>query len=145
VLSRLAEEREHPRPAGAGHDRTPAVPVDGSGPNHPVRLRLDGDTQGRLQAASAFRLVNPTDRPVGPVGLHVDDLHTPHGDELTGSCVRFDPPVVDGLAPGSSRTVRVTASTDGRLAPGTYRGIIQSAGAPALGLPLEVDVLASGP
>jgi len=144
VMEQLAEEHAHRRPAGSGHDGCIVVPVDGSGPQGAVRLRLEGGPDGGLHAASEFWLSNPGDRPVGPVELGVRDLHTPGGHELAGSAVRFDPRVIDGLAPGSRRLVGVTASTDRRSAPGAYRGIIQSEGAPELMLALEIERPPSG-
>ena len=147
VLAKLAEDGEDPRPAESESERDEraAVPIDGSGLHDRIRIRLEGGAKGGLHAASEFWLSNPSDRSVGPVDLRVDDLHTPDGHKLASSSVRFDPPVIEELAPGSTRMVGLTASIVRRLAPGTYRGIIQSEGAPAFVLGLEVELLPSVP
>ena len=139
VLAKLAEGREPPPRDRTGHDGRITVAIDGSGPPGSIRLRLDDDPGGRLRAVSEFWLRNPGERSVGPVDLHLDELHTPDGHKLTGGSVAFDPPVIHELAPGSRCRVGVTASPRRRPAPGNYRGIVQSAGAPGLVLVLEVE------
>ena len=119
--------------------------VDGSGRFGRVRLCLNDSLQQGLEADCGIWLTNPTGQSVGPLVLRVDDLHTPDGHELAGSCIHFDPPVIGQLAPGSSRRVGVTVSIHRPPVPGTYRGIIQSEGAPALSLALQVDVQPSEP
>ena len=95
---------------------------------------------GRLCAHLGDLARQSSDRTFGPLSLRVDDLRTPDSHELARSSVHFDPPVVDEFAAGSSRVVGVTVTADRRLAPGIYRGIIQSMGAPAFSLALHVDV-----
>ncbi len=139
VLAKLAEGPEPPPRDRTGRDGRIIVAIDGSGPPGTIRLRLDDGPGGRPHAVSEFRLSNPGERAVGPVDLHLDELHTPDGHKLTGGSVTFDPPVIHELAPGSGCRVGVTASPRRRPAPGNYRGIVQSAGAPGLVLVLEVE------
>jgi hypothetical protein len=140
VLAKLAEDRRSPPPAETDYDDGIAVAVDGSGGSGSVRLHLHDDVEGRICASSEIQLDNPSGRTVGPLTFRVYDLHTVDGHELGGSCVRFDPPVLDPLAAGSSRVVGITVSADRRIAAGTYRGVIQAMGAPAFSLALHVDV-----
>jgi len=144
VLAKLGEDREPPPPAGTGHDGRIAVPIDGSGRQGSIRLRLDDGPGGRLHAVSEFWLSNPGERSGGPVDLRLDELHTPDGHRLTGGSVTFDPPVIHELVPGSACRGGVTASPRRRPAPGTYRGIVQSEGAPGLVLVLEVELPPTG-
>jgi hypothetical protein len=141
VLGKLAEGGDGRRSTGTDRAGSTTVAVDGSDHGGVVQLRLEVDQRGRLSAGSELRLSNPSDRPIGPLGLHVDDLYTPDGDKLAGASVQFDPPVIEELAPGSSRVVAVGLSMKGALNPGTYRGIVQSAGAPGLVLTVQVVVL----
>jgi hypothetical protein len=144
VLAKLAEDRRPP-PAETGHHGRTVVAVDDPGGSGSVRLCLDEDAGARLSGASEVLVDNPSNRIVGPLVFRVYGLHTADGNELVGSCVHFDPPVLDELAPGSSRAVCVTVSADRPIAPGTYRGVIHSVGAPAFSLALQVDVKAPGP
>ena len=117
-----------------------AVPIDGSGRHDRIRLRLVRGPEDSIRGEAEVRLGNPGGRPVGPVELRVDDLTTAAGVRLAGDAVRFDPPLIDGLAPGATCRVGVSVATDCRTPPGTYRGIIQAAGAPGLALTLEVEL-----
>jgi hypothetical protein len=144
VLAKLAEDRRRPPPAGTDDDKSVVVAVDGTGGSGSVRLHLRHDAEGRMCASSEIQLANPSGRTVGPLILRVYDLHAVDGHELGGSCVRFDPPVLEQLAAGSSRVVRIAVSVDRPIAAGTYRGVIQSTGAPEFSLALHVDVEAPG-
>jgi hypothetical protein len=144
VLAKLAEDRRPP-PAETGHHGRTVAAVDDPGGSGSVRLCLDHDVGGRLSGASEFMVDNPSDRIVGPLVFRVYGLHTADGSELVDSGVHFDPPVLDELVPGSSRAVCVAVSADRPIAPGTYRGVIQSVGVPAFSLALHVDVKAPGP
>ena len=114
--------------------------VDCSVRSGSIRLRLHDEVGGRICGSSEIQLANPSVRTMGPLTLRVYDLHTVDGHELGGSSVRFDPPVIDELAAGSSWVVGITVSADRPLAAGTYRGVIQSMGAPGFSLALHVDV-----
>jgi hypothetical protein len=144
VLGKLAEGGDGRRSTGTDRASAATVAVDGSDHGGAVQLRLAVDNDGRLSAGSEFRLSNPSDRPIGPLSLHIDDLHAPDGSKLPGAFVQFDPPVIEELAPGSSRLVALGLSTKGTLTPGTYRGIVQSGGAPDLVLTVQVVVLPDG-
>ncbi len=143
VLGKLGETGGRPASTGSETAPTTAVSVDGSEPGSSKHC-LDVDSRGRLFAASEIRLTNPSARSVGPLVLHVEDLHTPDGRQLAGASVQFDPSLVDDLPPGSSRCVAVAVSTMATLTPGTYRGVIQSAAVPDLSLALQITVHPQG-
>ena len=48
--------------------------------------------------------------------------------------------MIDDLPPGSGQGVAVALSVEAKLAPGTYRGVIQSAAVPDLNLALQITV-----
>ena len=139
VLGKLAEDRSQPRPTGTGTAPN-TVSVDVSDRFGWAKLSLDADRRGRLSAPSEIWLDNPSAQSIGPIALHADDLHTSDGGALAGTCVQFDPPMIDDLPPGSGQGVAVALSVEAKLAPGTYRGVIQSAAVPDLNLALQITV-----
>jgi hypothetical protein len=113
----------------AGRPDEITLPVDAPGVGPLVRL---------LTSPVEIWLRNGSRASLGPLALHCGPLSSPDGAVLDGSFVAFDPPLVDVLAPRSSRAIAV--SLVGAPPAGLYRGTIQARGAPGVWLPLEVVV-----
>ncbi|HEX3277621.1 MAG TPA: hypothetical protein VHR40_03800 [Thermoleophilaceae bacterium] len=122
--------------AQPGEPGVVTVPLGASGVGPPVRLTL---RDGEAPAAEVW-LHNGTFAPIGPLALSCGPLADCEGGLLEGVRVRFEPASVEPLPPRSSRAIAVSLKVKGAPAPGTYRGAIQADGAPALWLPLEVEV-----
>ncbi len=132
LLQRYAAALSGP---GAGESTTVALDSGAVGP--PVRIEIRG---GESTVAEIW-LHNGKSSPAGPLVLRCGTLSTPDGSELDGALVQFEPRAVEQLPARSSRGVLVSLRPDGMLRPGSYRGTIQAAGAPALWLPLEVVIV----
>jgi hypothetical protein len=114
------------------------VSVDSAAVSPPVRLVLEGPEQVDGSAGEVW-LHNGTSAAVGPLALRCGALSAA-GGEVLDARVRFDPVEVPLLPPRSSRGVVISVLAVGEPRPGVYRGTIQTEGAPAMWLPLEVAV-----
>lgn len=119
----------------AGGEQT-TVPIDSGAPGPPVRVKL---TAGRSTIAEVW-LENGKPSPEGPLALRCGTLSASDGSELDGGLVDFEPREIERLPGRSSRGVLISLRGEDGVQPGIYRGAIQADGAPALWLPLEVEV-----
>jgi hypothetical protein len=111
------------------------VPLDSAGGvSPPVRLSVPAEDSTEVW------LHNGTFSALGPLTLRCGPLTAADGTVLGGVELRFDPPEIAELPPRSSRAVLLSLSTNGSMPTGAYRGTIQADGAPALWLPVEVEV-----
>ena len=102
-----------------------------------VHLRVGVD--GASADGAELWVHNGTSEPLAGVRLHTGDLRTADGSRLD-AVVTFDPAELTEVPARSSRGVAVGVAADCPLAPGTYRALVQAAGAPEVWLALEVVV-----
>ena len=102
-----------------------------------VHLRVGVD--GASADGAELWIHNGTSHPLEPVRLHAGDLRAADGTCLEAT-VTFDPGELTEVPARSSRGVAVGLAAEGPLAPGTYRTLVQAAGAPEVWLALEVVV-----
>jgi hypothetical protein len=108
------------------------------------RLLLEVDDSGVVTSGSReLWLHNGTTTAIGPLQFHTGELRSADG-EILAATVAYDPQSVDSLPARSSRGIGVSIEKDGELASGTYRGLIQIAGAQQVWLTLEVVVRGAG-
>ena len=129
LLGRVAAGLAEPAEPGAV-----TVPVDSNGIGPPVHLSLPESNSAELW------LHNGTFAAVGPLTLGCGPLTASDGTVLDGAELHFEPREIAELPPRSSRGVLLSLEANGFVASGVYRGTIQADGAPALWLPLEVEV-----
>jgi hypothetical protein len=103
-------------------------------------LRVTVDAHGRSAPSAEVWLHNTTTQPVGPLRLHAGELRPPVGPSLSREVVHFEPPIVEELPGRSSRGVGVSIRVADPVPPGTYRTIVQAAGATQVALVLELTV-----
>lgn len=125
-----------PPARGRGHE---AVDVDVVTGRHAGVLGIDVE-KGVTQRPTRLYLGNPSAASVGPLRVHVGELRTSEGESLPSSVLEFDPGCVAELPPDGDVTVAVTATLPEPVAPGTYRSVVQVAGAPAVSVPISVTV-----
>jgi len=121
-----------------------------TGPNGDgVQLGIDGSLVPTRPLVVA---IGPTGSGQGEMWLH-NGTATDHG-ALVPQCgplcdsdgnrleceVEIDPPKIDDLPSRSSRGFAITVVADALAGPGTYRGVVQVGGAPAVWMPIEVTV-----
>jgi hypothetical protein len=135
MLSRIASAFDGS--ASPGSDQNGRVDVDllasGGG-----RLRLVATPLERSAAAEIW-LHNRSAEPISALCLHAGDLLSPAGVPLVAT-MAFDPCRIDEMPARSSRGVELTVTVHEGAAPGTFRGVLQIAGAPQAWVALELVV-----
>lgn len=116
--------------ASPGVDGELTLDVDTPGPGRALRLR-GGAGEVWIRNAGAVD--------AGPLQLTCGQLEDSQGAVLDGS-VRFEPEEIELLPARTSRAVGVSLEAPAGVPPGVYRGVVQASGAPALWLPIEVEV-----
>ena len=133
--------RDGASPGDAARSGEPAgvrlAPAPGS-PSGPPRVVVD-PTGAAVDGVAELWLHNDTLDPVGPVALHCGDLRSSEGDMLAAA-LHFEPARIRELPARSGRGIRVCVGVAAPLPPGTYRTVVQVAGAPEVWTPLEVVV-----
>ena len=124
-------------PAGP-HD--PAPTVDVTPESGPVIWHLEVDSDGSLHRGGQLWLRNPSPKPLGFLRLSVSDLRADSGATIASSQVCLDPSSVKKFPARSARGVEVELRLDGRVASGTYRGVVRGDGAVDLHIPIEIEV-----
>jgi hypothetical protein len=105
-------------------------------------LEVD-DSGGVMSGSRELWLHNGTTTAIGPLQFHTGELRSADG-EILAATVAYDPHSVESLPARSSRGIGVSIEKDGELASGTYRGLIQIAGAQQVWLTIEVVVRDAG-
>lgn len=103
-------------------------------------VELVADPSGSTTKPGEVWVCNRRNKPVGPVGFHSSDLSTPDEITIPASAIRFDPAVIKKLPKRSSRGIVVALSSESRLRPGVYRGIMQATGGPDLVVGIQLTV-----
>lgn len=134
MLSRMARVFDGTAPAGPGQEG---------------RLDLDllEDRGGRLRvgarpdhaAVAEIWLHNRSAQALSALCLHAGAFHSPAGVPVKAT-VTFDPDRIEGMPARSSRGVTITVTVGADSSPGTYRGVLQIAGAPEAWVALELVV-----
>jgi hypothetical protein len=114
------------------------VDLDAGSANGLLQLELNGSRAMRTGTAEAW-LHNGIAAPVGPLTLHGGELRSADGILLDAS-LGFDPAYIESMPARSSRGVIVSIAEAREPRPGTYRGLIQVAGAPHVWLAVEIVV-----
>lgn len=135
VLARVGRAFATPRP-GEGTSRVELDLADGG--SAVVRI-----TAGSGEPSAEVWLVNSGPEPLGPVTLVPAPLVAAGGTRYDSEPT-VDPARIDELPARSSRGVVVSVGPPETAVPGTYRGLLQVAGAPAAFVVLEVLVTGDG-
>lgn len=125
-------------PAGNGSGG-PTVELDVATPAAGEVLRIGVDPDGQVRDGPVrVWLHNGAESPTGPLSMGAGELRSSTGRTLA-SALTFEPATVE-LPARSSRGVAISLEAAEVLEEGTYRGVVQVAGAPQLWLPVEVSV-----
>jgi hypothetical protein len=103
-------------------------------------LAVNADEKGAFTEPVELWLHNPSHEQVGPLRIHLGDLHSPEGSVVPNSVVGFEPATLDELPFGAKQRVTVTLSFPEPLPPGVYRSVIQIAGLPDLSIPVRLSI-----
>jgi hypothetical protein len=134
MLSRIARTFDGSAPDSAQDGRVDVDLLESGG----GRLRLVAPPRDRSATAEVW-LHNRSAQALPALCLHAGDLRSPAGVPLASS-VAFDPARIDAMPARSSRGVSLTVTVDADTVPGTYRGVVQVAGAPDAWVALELVV-----
>jgi hypothetical protein len=110
--------------------------IDSEQPGPAVRIRwADG-----VSTSVELQITNPRSEAAAPIRLDAGALLAPDGSVLDGAAVGVAPAEIPELPARTSVPVTVSLRVARQPRPGTYRGTLQAAGAPALWLPVEVTI-----
>jgi hypothetical protein len=106
---------------------------------NPAALFLGAVAVGTT-ATTKLIITNGTDGPYNAVQLSCRGLTATRGGHIHGDAIRFDPPLVEVPARGST-AVTIQVDVSSRVRAGNYVGLVEAAGHPGVWIVVTLDVL----